>query len=148
VAEALHYAAIAAWTGMVLVSGWLVLARPALLPKAVLHGYVHRMSQWAGGAVAVIAATGIYSAWHRVGTAANLVQDDYGVTLLAKLALVAAALLLGAYNKFIGLPALAGHGQRLAAVRAVLRVESAFLAAALVAASYLTTLQPPAGNLS
>jgi copper resistance protein D len=145
-AEAIHYAAAGMWTGVVLVSAWFTLeeARIRTAATGACDGYLERMSQAAMAAVCAIAATGIYSAWLRVGTVDHLRHTLYGVILLVKVALVLAAIALGAYNKFIGLPAAHRANSALRRVRTVLRIESVVLLGAVLAASVLTLQQPPA----
>lgn len=94
-------------------------------------------------AVVAIAATGIYSAWHRVGSSEHLVHTTYGITLLVKVALVLLAIALGGYNKFLGLPAASRSLRGVTLVRVVLQVETLLLLGALFAAAILTTQQPP-----
>ncbi len=144
-AEAVHLAAIGVWTGAVMVSGWFVLddARVAALGAHASGRYLERMSQAAMLAVAAIAGTGIYSGWQRVGTAQHLFNTAYGATLLVKVAVVVAAVALGGYNKFVGLPAAARSPRGIRQVRAVLQVETFLLLAALAAAAVLTSQQPP-----
>ncbi|TWI44933.1 putative copper resistance protein D [Pseudoduganella flava] len=142
VAETVHLLAIAVWTGVVLVSGWHVLA-PGMVPQAA-QGYLERMSLGATLAVVALGATGVYSAWQRLGGAAPLVHTAYGWTLLAKVALVAVALALGAWNKYFGLPAASPTAAGIGTVRRVLRIESVLLLGAVAAAALLTVQQPPA----
>jgi len=144
-AEALHLGAVGVWTGAVLVSGWLVLRAPRVqgLAGPAIDSYLERMSQAAMVAVAVIAATGVYNGWHRVGSTEHLLHTEYGWTLLAKVALVLAAIGLGGYNKYVGLPAAARSARGMAVVRAVLQLESILLLGALAAAAVLTSQQPP-----
>lgn len=145
VAETVHLFAIAVWTGAVIVSAWLAL-RPAhmqALPHSATAQYLERMSQAAMVAVIAIAATGIYSSWHRVGSTEHLLHTQYGYTLLAKVGLVLGAIALGGYNKFLGLPAAAESTSGLAVVRLVLQIEAVLLLGALAAAAYLTVQQPP-----
>jgi hypothetical protein len=56
-------------------------------------------------------------------TSDHLLHTFYGMTLLAKIALVLAAIALGGYNKFIGLPA-ASRSHEVWLVRATLQIES------------------------
>ena len=144
-AEALHLGAVGVWTGAVLVSGWLVLRAPRVqgLSGHAIGAYLERMSQAAMVAVAVIAATGVYNGWHRVGSTEHLLHTAYGWTLLAKVALVLAAIGLGGYNKYAGLPAAARSAHGVAVVRVVLQLESLLLLGALAAAAVLTSQQPP-----
>jgi putative copper resistance protein D len=144
-AEAIHYIAIGVWTGTVLVSAWAALNDAE--PAGGHDRYLGLMSQTAMLAVIAIFATGLYSAWHRVGTFDHLQHTDYGITLLLKVSLVLIAVGLGGYNKFAGLPAVSHSGSGLRLVRTILRVESVVLLAALLAASLLTSQQPPAGAM-
>ncbi|MBB3222068.1 copper resistance D family protein [Pseudoduganella umbonata] len=146
VAETVHLVAIAIWSGAVIVSAWPVLqpARVQELPRVATDHYLDRMSQAAMLAVIAIAATGIYSGWHRVGSAEHLVHTQYGYTLLTKVGLVLGAIALGGYNKFWGLPGAARSATGVAVVRRVLQIEAVLLLGALAAAAYLTVQQPPA----
>ncbi len=140
-AEAIHLSAIAVWVGVVAVSGCCVLSAP--MSAADRKRYLDWMSRAAMGAVVAIVATGVYSAWHRVGNAGNLINTVYGITLLGKIALVLAAIGIGGYNKFIGLPAASRSYQGVVTVRLALRVEMVLLLGAILAAAILTSQQPP-----
>ncbi len=144
-AEAMHFSAIGVWTGAVMVSGWVVLSdsRVSMFPVHFTDRYLELMSQAAMFAVVAIIGTGFYSAWHRVGTTEHLLNTAYGLTLLAKVGLVLAAIALGGYNKFVGLPAASRSPRGLSLVRAVLEVETFLLLGALLAAVALTSQQPP-----
>ncbi|MES2256898.1 MAG: CopD family protein [Pseudomonadota bacterium] len=144
-AEALHFSAIGLWTGAVLVSAWFALheMRVAAFEIGSADRYLDLMSQAAMVAVIGIALTGIFSAWHRVGTSDHLLHTFYGMTLLVKIALVLAAIALGGYNKFIGLPAASRSHRGVRLVRATLQIESFLLLGALFSAAILTSQQPP-----
>ncbi len=146
VAETVHLFAIAVWTGAVIVSAWPVLqpAHVQELPRAATDHYLERMSEAAMLAVIAIAATGIYSGWHRVGSTEHLLHTQYGYTLLVKIGLVLGAIALGGYNKFLGLPEAARSAAGVALVRRVLQIEAVLLLGALMVAAYLTVQQPPA----
>ncbi|MDQ2987716.1 MAG: CopD family protein, partial [Pseudomonadota bacterium] len=143
--EAVHFSAIGLWTGAVMVSGWFVLngARVRTFAAHASGRYLAMMSQAAMLAVVGIIGTGVYSAWHRVGTTEHLLHTSYGMTLLAKVGLVMVAIALGGYNKFVGLPAASRSPCGLGLVRAILRVETFLLLGALFAAAALTSQQPP-----
>jgi putative copper resistance protein D len=141
-AESVHLFAIAVWVGMVMVSGWFVLDRVDV-DRKMMSAYLDAMSNAAMFAVTAIVATGLYSAWHRVGTAEHLVGTGYGITLLVKVALVLFAIALGGYNKFIGLPAAANSAEGQRTVRFVLRLEAVAVLGALAAAAFLVSQQPP-----
>ena len=144
-AEAVHFIAIGVWTGAVLVSGWFVLSGPGVqaLTLSSIDRYLDAMSRAAMAAVLAIIVTGIYSGWHRVGSIDNLAHTQYGWTLLVKVSLVGAAIGLGGYNKYIGLPAAARSLSGVRIVRNVLRFETILLVGALLAAALLTGQQPP-----
>lgn len=141
-AESIHLFAVAVWTGMVMVSGWFVLDRAAIA-RPVLSAYLDAMSNAAMVAVAAIVGTGVYSGWHRVGTAGHLVDTRYGITLLVKVTLVLLAIALGGYNKYAGLPAAADSAEGVRRVRFVLRLETLALLGALAAAAFLVSQLPP-----
>ena len=144
-AESIHLAAIGLWTGLVAVSGWFVLDKFRLLPidTAASDKFLHLMSNAAILSVAALAGTGIYSAWHRVGSMENLLHSTYGIALLVKLLFVLIALALGGYNKLVGLPAASRSRPGIDLVRNVLRIESLVLCVVLLAAAILTSQQPP-----
>lgn len=145
-AEAIHLGAIGVWTGAVLVSAWFAIndSRIAQLEAGGADRYLELMSHASALAVLAIFATGVYSAWHRVGSGEALFHTFYGAALLVKVGLVLAAIALGAYNKFFGMPAARRSQTGLRAVRTVLRVESVFLLGALLAAAILISQLPPA----
>lgn len=140
-AEALHLAGVGVWTGLVMVSGWHVL-RPGRIP-AMPTTYLQRMSHASTFAVLLIAATGIYSGLNRVGATEHLLHTSYGMALLLKVGLVILAIGLGGFNKFFSLPAAARSQRWIRLLRQVLVTESVILAAALLAACWLTAQQPP-----
>lgn len=145
-AEATHLSAIGLWTGAVFVSAWFALGetRIAGCENGAADRYLDLMSQAALIAVIGIFFTGVYSAWHRVGTPDHLLHTVYGVTLMVKVALVLAAVALGGYNKFVGLPRASRSLNGVRLVRTLLQIESVLLLGALFAASILTSQQPPA----
>jgi putative copper resistance protein D len=145
-AEAVHFSAIGVWTGAVLVSAWYVLHTSTIgsLGVRITDRYLDLMSQAAMAAVIAIVITGVYSGWHRVGAAEHLTHTSYGITLLVKVGLVLAAIALGGYNKYVGLPAASRSTAGVRRARAVLQVESFVLFAVMLAAAILTAQQPPA----
>ena len=121
---------------------------------AVLHGaapavdgarYAGRLSALATAALAGVVATGLASAWHGLGGSlaplAPATAPAWGQVLDVKLALVATAIALGAFNRFVVMPSLPAAWPRF--VR-VLRIEAAVLLAVLVAAACLANGEPPA----
>jgi copper resistance protein D len=140
--QAIHALATGLWAGGVIA---------AVL--AVLHGrahavdgvrYAQRLSRLATAALVGAAATGAASAWHELGASlaplAPATAVPWGVTLDVKLALVAAAVALGGFNRFAVMPSLPDSWRRFAWV---LRVEAVVLAGVLLAAAWLANGEPP-----
>lgn len=83
-----HATAATAWIGGLAVLGWAMLTRRLSVPQ------MRRLPAWsryAGGAVAVIALTGVAQAVVQVRYPAALVHTTYGCVLIAKVVLVAVA---------------------------------------------------------
>ncbi len=132
--EWLHLVLIGVWLGAVAVAAWAV--RPS-------HAsYLAALSMAATVALAGIVITGVFNVWQRIAAPEQMLSNPYGLALTAKLMLVGVAVLLGAYNRFIGFPGAAqDQGKR---ALTVLRIESLVLLAALAAAAVLTSQPPPA----
>jgi putative copper resistance protein D len=145
-AEVIHLTAMGAWTGLVAVSAWKAMPTDAGQPDLNrLARYLDSMSAAAMVAVLAVFVTGLFNAWNRVGTVDNLFGNSiYTTSLLIKVGLVGAALILGGYNKFIGLALARGSVHGLERVKLVLKVESIVLLLVLFAAAVLTSQQPPA----
>lgn len=145
-AEVVHLAAMGVWTGLVTVSAWKVLSASSLqLELNSMGTYLDAMSNAALAAVVAIFATGVFNAWHRVGSVSRLFEFDiYTIALLVKVGLVVIALFLGGFNKFVGLERARRSSAGLHHVRFILRAESFILLAVVIAAALLTTQQPPA----
>ena len=143
--ELLHLLLMSVWAGVVFVAGWVVLPR-ALASEPVATKaratYLTFMSNWAAVALVGILATGVYNAYRVLGSPRQLVEVDYGQVLTFKLCLVAVAIALGGFNKFVGLPA-AMSQRGLRTVITVLRIESVVLLLVLMAAAILTNSAPP-----
>jgi putative copper resistance protein D len=147
-----HLALISLWVGEVMVAG-LVVLRGRPLPgaqEAQARGrFVQRLSDSATIALVGIVLTGAYLAWHMLRSASDLFGDPYGRSLLAKLALVAAAAAMGGVNRVFFMPSLLGRspGQDATAAAArfrwVLLGEAAVLVGALVLAAILASSAPP-----
>lgn len=83
VASTLHIAAMAVWIGGLFMLAVLLAGRGDAVAAAV-----HRFSQLALGAVATLAATGLYQAWREVGSISALLDTAYGRLLLTKVAIL------------------------------------------------------------
>jgi copper transport protein len=95
-ADVVHLAAISAWLG-----GLAVLAVCALPGPGTdeLERLVPRFSRLAFGAVIAIVASGTYQSWRQVGTLPAFPATAYGRLLLAKIALFAGMVALGAVSR-------------------------------------------------
>jgi len=138
-----HALATGLWAGAVfatVLAVWREVPPPIDGPR-----YAHRLSRLATAALAGLIITGAASAWHGLGASpAPLLPSSasaWGLALDAKLALVALAAALGAFNRVAVLPALPAAAPRFARV---LRVEAVVLLAVLVAAARLANGEPPA----
>jgi copper transport protein len=135
----LHTTTVAFWVGSLL-----PLAVAVTLLKAEAAAIVQRFSRIAVWSVAALVAAGIGIAALQVGTIAALFESDYGQTLLLKLALVAALLLLAALNKLRLTPRLeaATHGAA-NALRISIAIECVLAFAIIAASAVLGTSPPP-----
>jgi copper transport protein len=153
--DALHMVATATWLGAL--AGLL-----ALLPGALRllddedrlrlgAGVVVRFSALAIGSVAALAVTGTYRALAELSSLGDLVNTGYGRALLIKLALFAALLAGGAYNRLVLHPQLeraalglgpddGGASERL---RLSVAAELTLGAALLACVGVMTSLPPP-----
>lgn len=112
---------------------------------------VPRFSALALVAVAVLAASGVYQWWRQLGNPGDTVGSDYGRLFLAKMALVAPLLGLGAFNFFAVRPRLGesvrgGFETAVRAARALGRsvpAEAALAIAVLAITAALTDTSPP-----
>jgi putative copper resistance protein D len=150
----LHLMLICIWVGEVFVAGFLTLASPPGTrtdDRDDCVRYIKSLSASATLALVGIFATGLYSAWHNVGSPGALVGNAYGTTLLFKLALVALAVTLGGMNRFVVMQSLiaALHGKDPATTSAmrpftlILRIEAGVLLGVLILASILSSTSPP-----
>ena len=162
----LHLLLISLWVGAVMVSAWSVLPCAKIFQKTASRAttvFLKALSRAATLALAGIAATGAYNAVRGLGSVDNFSASAYGHALALKLCLVAVAIGLGAFNRFIGFPAVmmsnaAGSSDlsdssnsqaipwpaAMQRVVFVLRLESIVLLAVLIAAAVLTNQAPPA----
>jgi copper transport protein len=150
-----HLAAGSIWVGGLV--GLLVLWRSTaeLLRVAALSFVVPRFSNIAFGSVMLLVGSGIGSAVQHLPTLSTLWQTSYGKTLLVKIVLLGAAMMLAAVNLSRTKPRLqaAPSHPKLAAGAAVLlrrlvTGEVVFVFAALFAAGLLSSLAPPSKALA
>jgi copper transport protein len=153
-ADWLHFLGVAAWTGglasMVYVLPTTVKASQSVGDQ-ILAKAVARFSQMALVAVGVIVVTGTFQAWLEVGSWEGFVQTGYGLSLTAKIALLAVTLVLAAFNLLIARPGLTyqGAASRLAQrFRLAIRSEVALGLIILGVAAVLTGLPPAREELA
>jgi putative copper resistance protein D len=151
VVMAVHLLAIGMWAGAVLAAVLAVLRGRDGADGVDRMRYAQRLSTLATVALALVLATGALAAWHGLGGSlaplAPRAGSTWGLALDAKLAGVALAIALGAFNRIAVLPGLAYASEGGAAWRRftrVLRVEAVVMLAVLVAAALLGNGEPPA----
>ena len=133
----LHTAALIFWAGAL--PGLVAALRAPDASAQMAH-----FSRLALPAVAVLALSGAALAWRQIGTPAALTGTAYGLLFLAKIALVAAALLFAARHRFRLTPALAAApaATRPAFSRS-LRLEIAVIVAILALTAGFRVTPPP-----
>ena len=113
----IHLAAAALWVGMLL-QLILVIRRSRNLQDeagaALAAAHLGRFSAVAAAAVLVLLATGVFSAFVQVDSLRGLVDTGYGVTLLAKLALLVPLLAIAAFSAVVLGPAVLAAAGRAA----------------------------------
>jgi copper transport protein len=158
-ADWLHFLAVAAWIGGLLS---LVYVLPVVVHASqgtgdrVMGRAVAKFSQLALVAVGVIVATGTFQAWLEVGSWEGLVQSAYGLSVTAKIGLLAVMLVFGAFNLIVVGPSLgrmtsAGSAVATAVAgrfRVAIRVELALGIVVLLVAAILTGLAPARDELA
>lgn len=140
VVDAVHVAAGALWVGSLAVVAMLLWrARHAPAPPRLhlVRSYA-RMALWLVGVVAV---TGVVSAVHLLDGLGDLRTSGYGMVLVVKVAVVAAAVGVAAVAHTRGLRR--GH---VGVLRRATTAEAGLLAAVLVATALLAGLGPPAAQ--
>ena len=152
-----HLAAGSLWLGGL--AGLLVLWASAGAGgrAAALAAVVPRFSRVALGSVLALVATGAVAAITHLPTLAALWETGYGRSILVKLGLLAAALVLGVVNLLVTTPRLTAAGLRgddafgghaAALLRRTVTGEITLVASTVFAAGVLTSLPPPAAALS
>jgi copper transport protein len=151
----LHLVAGSIWVGGLI--GLVVLAAslPAARRVAALVVCVPRFSNTAFLSVLVLIGAGIGSAVQHLPTLASLWQTSYGKTLLVKVALLGAALLLAAVNLLRTVPRFKACAQRpelgpstASLLRRLAAGESILVSGAVLAAAVLSSLPPPSKALA
>ena len=149
-ADLIHLLAVGAWVGglpVLLLAAWE--ARKAASEgsaAAEMTEVAARFSAVATVAVGLIVVTGAYSAWLHVVEPARLWSTEYGVLLVAKLALVAPLLALGGVNLGWTRPRLAAGGvagpRAQTALRTLVGAEIVLAVSVLLVVGFLTEREP------
>ncbi len=148
-ADFLHLGAAVVWVGSLI--SFTVGDLPQLLQQAkqarlrALASPFSRLSALSAASMQVLAVTGLYSAWVQAKAPTALISVPYGNVLLAKMALVGCALLVGAYHLFVAHPRLYAEVIPARAPRNLPRtlgLEIAIATAILLASGLLTAMPP------
>ncbi len=140
VVDGFHLVAAAAWLGGLV--GMVVVLRGTSGRSDVALLTVTRFSALAASVLAALVLAGSVLAWQLVGSWHGLVDSGYGQVLLAKIALVASAVGVAAYNRFRLVPDAAARRQTL--TRTV-SVEALLLVAVVLVTGFLVQKNPPGG---
>ena len=149
-ADLIHLLAVGAWVGglpvLLLVAWEARTARSDGSVAAQMTEAAARFSAVATVAVGLIVVTGVYSAWLQVLEPERLWSTEYGVLLVAKLALVAPLLALGGVNLGWTRPRLAAAGAAGTRARKALRTlvvaEIVLAVGVLLVVGFLTEREP------
>lgn len=138
----LHLLAIAFWAG----AFWPLLVATRHPDR---NGVAQLMIAFSGVATVIVpllVGAGLVMAWRLVGSWSALVTTAYGLTLSAKILIVAGMLGLAALNKWRFVPALRQGADASERLRRSILGEAALAGAVFVATAVLTSVPPPAGG--
>lgn len=113
--DSLHVLSGAIWVGSLFAMSLRVLpwfSTVASDQRRLILDVFGRLSTAAGAALLAILITGAFNAWVGLGRIGPLWHGRYGQILLAKLALVAWMVAIGAHNRYVKVPALARWADR------------------------------------
>ncbi len=153
--DALHLMSGSVWIGGLI--GLIVLwqATPRLVRVPSLSYVVPRFSRVAFVAVLVLLASGIWGSVLHLPTLASLWQTHYGLAIVAKIGLLATAMLLASVNLLRNRPRLAAAqarpdlaGGAAGLLRRLVTGEVVLVVWAIFAAAILTSLAPPSKALA
>jgi len=138
----LHEIAAGLWVGALMVL-WIV-ARRGNAPDIWIEGAARRVSKLAFWSVLAIMISGIYTAYNGLGfDLYHLLFSAYGRTLIAKVAVFAAVLTIGGYNRYWLVPQVSDSTARDRLLRNV-EVESLILLFGVLGLATLLANTPPA----
>lgn len=138
----LHIIAAAVWGGAIITYLPLIKRMEALGGEFAASSAA-RLSAVAGGALTLVAVSGIINVWQRFDTLEQLWSSAYGITLLIKLSFVAAMITIGAYNRFRAVPALIrSPSENIRPLHNTLRLDAVLVAAVITLAAVLAMQSP------
>lgn len=139
-AQWVHIMAVAIWVGGLV---WLLLGTWGRESEERAQA-VGRFSFLAGIALAGVAATGAIRAFNEIGWApTRLFDTGFGLTVVAKSALFGGLILIGAYNRFRVVPALASGARRLGTLRRTVTGEITIATGVFGVTGIMAGLAPP-----
>ena len=145
VTDYIHLIAAAFWVGglfgLALILPLFFSHAPEGGTRQVILAVLPRFSLVAGLSVAVLTITGLYSAWAQVTVLPALVVP-YGQTLVVKTALVGVLLVFGATNLLWLIPAIRSDRTAASRLRLTVTAEAIIGVLVILAAAYLTSLEP------
>ena len=145
VTDYIHLLAAAFWVGglfgLALILPVVFSHSPDGSVRQVVLAVLPRFSLVAGLSVVALVVTGLYSAWAHVTVLPALVVP-YGQTLLIKTALVAVLLVFGATNLLWLTPAIRANRKAASILRRTVTAEAIVGVLVILAAAYLTSLEP------
>ena len=148
VVDVLHVLAGSVWLGGL---AGLAITLPAIAGRGTQAAEVlGRFSTLAAGVLAALVATGGLLAWRIVASWADLFGTRYGWLLLAKIAVVALAVAIAAWNRYVLVPRVradGGHQERrhtAVQVGRVVTVEAALIVLVLALTGFLVNQSPRA----
>lgn len=148
VADAVHVAAAAVWTGGL---AFLLLGRRRIDDPATQARVTGRFSSVATAAIVLVGVAGAALSWTQVRSVDVLTSTGYGQLLLAKVATVGVVALLGAYNHFRLVPAAVAHPDDPRAGRRLSRtigLELVGVAVAVAMTAVLVDVTPARASIS
>ncbi len=142
----LHEIAVGLWTGSLLTL-WTVARCENSRDEWIEHaaGCVSKVAFWS---VIVLVITGTYTAYNCIGLDIyRLVFSAYGRTLIVKVTIFAAVLVIGAYNRYYLVPKVSECGARNSLLRNV-QIEWLILIFVVMGVASLLANTPPAHNMA
>ena len=147
----LHLAGMSLWIGgLAQFMNIIGVIRRSFIPAAEMTGRtVAHFSNLARAAVALLAITGVYSAWLQVGSLEGLLTTTYGQTLLIKTALMLPLLGIAAVNLFITQRRLlSGDVVWIGRLRRLVALEIGLTVAILGAVGVMTAITPARNTIA